>query len=103
MQPFVSRTFELGGEQVLCSFDKPVADGDDFRCDYRIVFPTRERRFHAYGVDEVQALTLAMQHAHVDLLSAPERQNEKLLWLDMEDLGLPLPSGLKPADFSQGG
>jgi hypothetical protein len=103
VQPFVSRTFVLGREQVLCSFDKPVADGNDFRCDYRIVFPTRERRTHAYGVDEVQALTLAMQRAHMDLLSAPERQNEKLLWLDMEDLGLPLASNAQPADFSQDG
>lgn len=103
MQPFISRTFALGSKQVLCSFDKPVADGDDFRCDYRIVFPTRERRAHVYGADEVQALTLAMQRAHVDLLSAPEHQNEKLLWLGVEDLGLPLPSNVQPADFVQNG
>lgn len=103
MQPFISRMFELGRDKVLCSIDKPVADGDDFRCDYRIVFPTRERRAHAYGVDGVQALTLAMQRAHMDLLSAPERRNETLLWLGMEDLGLPLPSNVQPADFSRGG
>jgi hypothetical protein len=93
----------LGRKQVLCSFDKPVPEGNDFRCDYRIVFPTREQRAHAFGVDEVQALILAMQRAHMHLLTAPERQSEKLLWLDMEDLGLPLPSNVRPADFSQNG
>ena len=101
MKNFVSRTFMLGREQVVCSFDKPIAHGNDFRCDYRIIFPTRKRRAHGYGVDEIQALTLAMQRAHMDLLSAPERQNAKLLWLDMEELGLPPPSNVQPSDFSR--
>ncbi|HEX4197843.1 MAG TPA: hypothetical protein VHZ26_10405 [Caulobacteraceae bacterium] len=102
MRPFLLRTFELGGEQIPCSFERPVADGNDYRCDYQIVFPKRQQRGHAYGVDELQALLLAMQRAHVDLLSAPERRECMLLWLDHEDLGLPLPNNLEASDFPSG-
>jgi hypothetical protein len=98
VKSFVSRTFLLGGAPVVCSFERPIADGNDFRCDYLITFPGRERRASGYGVDEVQALILAMERAHLDLLSAPERRDAKLLWLDMDYLGLPLPSGLDTAD-----
>jgi hypothetical protein len=96
----ISRTFELGSKEVVCSFEKPIEDGGDYRCDYSIVFPARHHRAYAFGVDEVQALTLAMERAHIDLLTAPERRTTKLLWLGMDRLGLPLPAGLQPEDFA---
>lgn len=98
MQPFVSRTFTLAGQDVLCVFELPVPYGRDFRCDYRITFPTRERRACSYGVDSVQALLLAMQRAHIDLLVSPERREQPLFWLNMEELGLPLPNNATAED-----
>jgi hypothetical protein len=91
VEPFVCRHFTLGPEKIDCTFSKPVADGKDFRCDYCIVFPSRVRKACGYGADEVQALLLAMQRAHLDLLTAPERDEIELLWFGMKDLGLPLP------------
>ncbi len=97
---FVERQFELGdGATVVLRFLRPEPDGNDYRCDYKIVWPDRERSAYAMGVDAVQALLLAMQRAHMDLLVSPERKAGSLLYLGERDLGLPLPPSSRPEDF----
>ncbi|WP_412033468.1 DUF6968 family protein [Mesorhizobium sp. CO1-1-8] len=93
-QPFVSRTFAMGAHEVVCRFQRPIRGDEDCRCDYQIVFPARKRAFRAFGIDEVQALLLAMQMAHAYLLVSDEYKNQGLTWLGMRDLGLPLAGGL---------
>jgi hypothetical protein len=97
---FAERQLELSdGSAVIVRFFRPEPREVDHCCDYQISWPDRERRFHIYGIDAVQALILAMQAAHADLLSSPEGKSGLLLWLGERDLGLPLPAALKPEDF----
>jgi hypothetical protein len=87
---FVERQFELAGEaRVIVRFFRPELDDDAYRCDYKIIWPDRERTFNGVGVDGVQALILAMKMAHADLLSSPEAKAGHLSWLGEGDLGLP--------------
>ncbi|MER9404006.1 hypothetical protein NKI36_08070 [Mesorhizobium caraganae] len=98
-QPFVSRTFAVGEQEVVCKFQRPVPGDHDYRCDYQIAFPSRTRAFHGFGIDEVQALLAAMQNAHAYILTSDEYQNQGLMWLGMRELGLPLAGGLSTEDF----
>jgi len=101
MENFIERQLHLrGGGQVTVRFSQPRQDGDDYRCEYQIEWPDRQRGFHAYGVDSVQALILAMQNAHVDLLTSAENRSGALSWLGQRELGLPLGESLKPQDCS---
>ena len=98
---FIERQFELGGEaRVVVRFLRPESDRGDYRCDYKIVWPDRERSFHAFGIDAVQALMLAMQMAHVDLLLSPESKAGDLCWLGERNLGLPLSPSVTREDFA---
>jgi hypothetical protein len=100
---FIERRFRLGSTEFSCRFFRPLPDpsGVDFRCTYAIDWPTRRRTSYACGVDPVQALILAMQKAHIDLLSSPEYAAGTLLWLDTRELGLPLPKNISEADFQK--
>ena len=91
-------TLTTGGE-VTVHFLEPTQAVEDWQCDYVIKWPNRERRFHASGVDAVQALKHAMCNAHADLLSSPEGKADTLRWLGQRELGLPLAGNLKAADF----
>lgn len=88
------RSFTAAAGPVRLRIAAPVPDQDDWRCDYRIAWPGREVDGHAMGIDAVQALNLALQTAHIDLLLSPEGQGGELRWLEMVDLGLPLPPGM---------
>jgi hypothetical protein len=100
MSDFIERQFDLrGGDRITLRFSKPEQLGDDYRCEYTIDWPERQRRFHGFGVDSVQALFGAMQNAHADLLSSAEGKAGILSWLGMADLGLPLAGSLRPDDF----
>jgi hypothetical protein len=95
-----SRVFELGQSgRVEVSFFAPVAGGNDWRCDYRIEWPDRARNDRAFGVDNVQALLLAMKMVQAELTHAPETLSEGLTWLGNADLDLP---SVRPAEDSQG-
>jgi hypothetical protein len=98
---FIERRLELKGkaEGVIVRFLRPVVDEEDYRCDYKIIWPDRERTFHGFGVDEVQALISAMQNAHADLLSTAESKAGLLTWLGARDLGMPLAGSLTAKDF----
>ena len=87
---FIRRRFELGEtSEVVVRFNKPVQRHVDYRCDYEITWPDRTRASCAFGIDEVQALVLALMKAHVELECSPEGKRGELRWLGSEDLGLP--------------
>lgn len=98
----LTRRFQLtsGGEVVL-SFFKPTAWDADYKCSFKITWPDREKILHGAGVDEIQALLLAMQHAHLYLLTSSDWKSGKLSWLGdrSSGLGLPLPDSVTLKDF----
>jgi hypothetical protein len=97
---FISRRFELSdAAEVTVCFQRPVPDEHDFRCSYEIVWPDRLQASKAFGVDPVQALLLAMQKVHIQLLTSSESRAGRLRYLGERDLGLPLPSSVSAEDF----
>src|SRR5713226_7150324 len=78
------RRFELCGSlDVILRFARPVSDGNDFRCHYEIVWPDRTDAWNGFGIDEMQALILAIEMAHVRLVTSPEGKRGELTWLGM--------------------
>lgn len=87
---FIERRFELGeNAEVIVRFGRPVRDTQDFYCEYEIEWPDRKERHRAFGIDQVQALLLALKIAHAMLVSSPEGKRGELRWLGTDDLGLP--------------
>ena len=96
----VQRRFELRGSlEVIIRFSRPVPDGKDFRCRYEIVWPDRTDASNGFGVDEMQALILAIEKAHIELLASIEGRRGELTWLGQRNLGLPLSDSVSPDDF----
>jgi hypothetical protein len=97
---FVQRQFAVDGQEATCRFFKPIADADglSFFCHYEIDWPEGTRSKRAGGVDEVQALLLAMERAHTDLLSARENDGRQVSWLDGRKLWLPIADTLRDWD-----
>lgn len=93
-EPFVSRLYRVDGHEVECRFFAPELDRGDYRCRYEIDIPNKLIAGRAYGIDQVQALLLAMQKAHVDLLLMRNKSGRQVEWLDQENLGLPINEGL---------
>jgi hypothetical protein len=90
MDAFIERRLELDtGAEVVLRFHKPEPDGESYRCAYQIDWPDRQRESHGFGVDAVQALIIAMQMAHAELLTSAEGKSGALSWLGQADLGLP--------------
>jgi hypothetical protein len=92
---FVERTFTVDGHEVSCRFFRPEPDGLSFRCRFEIHWPEGVRTKSTGGVDEVQALLLAMNIAHVDLLSARENNGRAVLFHDQRELDLPFPETVR--------
>ena len=97
-EPFVERTINVDGQNVSCRFYRPEADGSSFRCRFEIYWPEGVRSKAAGGVDEVQALLLAMQRAHTDLLSARENDGRKVSWLDDRSIGFAIANSIRDWD-----
>ena len=89
LEPFIQRVVVVDGQAVPCRFFKPVPDRGDFRCRIEVLWPEGVYSKEIYGVDEVQALLLAMQTAHTELLVAREHGQRTILWLGERELGLP--------------
>lgn len=93
--PFVERAFTVDGHDVSCRFFRPEPDGLAFRCRFEIGWPEGIKTKSMGGVDEVQALLLAMSIAHTDLLSARENDGREVLYLDQRDLDLPFAESIR--------
>lgn len=72
-----------------CRFFTPEQDRVDYRCIYEIDLPNGPIAYQGHGVDQIQALLLAMQKAHVDLLVLRDKSRRQVEWLDPENLRLP--------------
>jgi len=96
--PLIERQFTLDGQPLACRFFQPEPDGEDFACRYDIAWPEAPRSRRVFGADPVQALLLAMQGAHVDLLMAREDMGYTVQWLGSDSLGLPLMGSLRNLD-----
>ncbi|RLJ40754.1 hypothetical protein BCF46_3324 [Litoreibacter meonggei] len=94
-EPFVVRVYQIDGQDVECRFFQPKKDRGDYLCRYEIDLQGKPRIFHGYGVDQVQALLLAMQNAHVDLLVLRDRSRRRVEWFGDENLGLPIADGIQ--------
>ena len=95
---FVQRAFMVENVEVPCRIFGPIKDGKDFRCRFEILWTDGVQSREAWGVDEVQALLLAMQMAHCDLLVRREREGKEITWLGQRRLGLPIPEGFHDLD-----
>jgi hypothetical protein len=96
----LERTFNGdGGDSILLEVSKPEPDEADFRCSFRLIRPDGVREGYAMGVDSLQALLLALQKAHIDLLAYRRDSGRQVQWLEMQDLGLPLPPYVTASDF----
>lgn len=95
---FVQRVITVDGQDVPCRFFKPVADGGDFCCRLEVDWLEGTLSRTIYGVDEVQALLLAIQTAHAYLLAAREQDGRKISWLGERRLGLPVADVIRDLD-----
>jgi hypothetical protein len=101
---FVERRLELkGGDVIICRFFQPAlvpADGPlhaCHRCTWEVTWPTRQVRRKTVGEDAVQALLLAMQSAHWEVVSGAEYAAGEIVDFDPVDgnhglLALPSPA-----------
>jgi len=100
---FIERVFEVDGTEIACRFFTPVADGNDFRCRYSIDHqPDGALTREIWGVDGVQALLLAMQAAHSDVLAWRDQNGRQVRWLGGSGLGLPISDIIQDLDVGRG-
>jgi hypothetical protein len=92
------RTFTVDGRELSCRFFRPEEDDGSYFCRYEIDWPEQRRSRRAGGVDEVQAILLAMQLAHSELLAARENDGRAIAWLNDRSLGLPIASSIRDWD-----
>jgi len=98
-EAFIRRSFTVDGQAATCRFFQPIEESTgEFSCRYEIEGSEGVSSKHAYGVDEVQALLLAMQRAHIDLLAARENHGRDVSWLGERSLGLPIPDSIRDWD-----
>lgn len=96
--PIARRTFTIGREcarQIEVLVAAPVEDGDDDRCDFKIVEDgTVATSFHAMGVDSLQVLILGLRASGASAVFSDVEVTRDLYWIGRnDDLGLPLPLG----------
>ena len=100
LEPVIERLFErhtgAGVVEVRLAVARPEPDptrGGDWRCRLAIVGLPHPVDRHAYGIDGVQALTLALEMAAADLRHAELPAGERLTFLGAPDLCLPRGGG----------
>ena len=97
-QVILRRTFKVDGHDAECRFERPEEDGGSFFCRYEIDWPEGTKVHRAGGVDEVQALLLAMMGAHANLLAARNMDGRNVEWLDGQSLGMPIARSIRDWD-----
>ena len=94
---FVERKFDLDGSELVVRFYLPAkAPGGEFQCRWSIAWPGREVGRSACGEDGVQALMLAMQSVHSELVESDAYKARRLTLWDQADLDLPPTWGAGP-------
>ncbi|VVC75362.1 hypothetical protein AQUSIP_06520 [Aquicella siphonis] len=103
-QVVASRTLTLTDNNatrlVIISIGKPqkFSDGQDYYCPYQIFGLRDEKVNWCGGIDEVQALLLALERIGIVLADTDEYKQGKLTWIGSENnnIGFPHPdsSGL---------
>jgi hypothetical protein len=94
----LTRRLTLAGSQepVVVQVGRPIAaaDGLEYRCPYSIRGLGSDRFSFGAGVDEVQALLLALNKIGIELYVS-EAYRDRKLWLEAgdPDLGFPVPKG----------
>jgi hypothetical protein len=88
--PFIVREFEVDGQTVECRFFQPELVDIDYVCRYEVEWPNKQLSSKSFGIDQVQALLLAMQKVHADLLFLRVKKGSKVEWLENENLALPI-------------
>jgi len=96
--PIARRNFTFGVDgrrRVEVLVYNPVKDRADFRCDYEIEEDgVVTRAFHAFGVDSMQALILALRQLGAEIMTSEQGMKQELYFNDQNsDLGLLLPEG----------
>jgi hypothetical protein len=93
-----TRTLRLDGKDtIMLSIGRPVAEpGGTVFCYYQITGVGSGRVRRAGGIDDIQALTLALKIAAADLYASDEGKAGRITWLGEKDLGLPVPDVIKP-------
>jgi hypothetical protein len=90
-----SRTLELRhadgtSSAVVVRVGRPrPVEGADCRCEYEIEGLSKKRTFGVYGVDEMQALWLALVGAGVDLRTSEEGKAGRITFCGEADLFFP--------------
>jgi hypothetical protein len=95
---FIQRVITVDGQDVSCRFFRPEVGRGDFGCRFELDWPEGTETRVIYGVDEAQALLLAMRNAHGLLLIARERHGRTISWFGEHDLGLPIHDGVDDSD-----
>jgi hypothetical protein len=93
--PFIVREFVVDGKTVVCRFFQPERAEVDYKCRYEIGWRNKLVSRETFGIDQVQALLLAMRCVHADLLSARAKKGAKVEFLETENLSLPIFSGFE--------
>ena len=88
---FLHRIFYLNNreEVKLKVFEPQIEPGLDWRCDIEIDWPSRKWSRRIFGIDPIQSIWIAMQIAHLELISTSVRSDGTLTWLGNSCLGLP--------------
>jgi len=90
------RRLQLSGgtAEVIVTVGRPISDGNDYRCDFKITGLGYDKVQHAMGVDSVQALLLALMGIGARLYTSDEAREGRLTWLDSRNLGFPVPDNI---------
>jgi hypothetical protein len=89
-----SRFLELRHEDgtsspVVVRIGRPRRDDVDYRCDYEVEGLSEVRALHVRGIDDVQALWLALVGVGVELRSSDEGKAGRITFNGKADLGFP--------------
>jgi hypothetical protein len=88
---------ESGEKDIPIKIYLPIQQNDDsWQCEYEIGWPAEVRKSKAFGIDSIQALSLAMQKIGSEIYTSDAHRSGKLMWLKRKDgYGFPLPSGIR--------
>lgn len=63
----------------------PESTNNDYRCDCQISGPEYEKTFHAYGIDELQCVWLALKRIREEISKFEEKSNLKCEYCYFQD------------------